>query len=170
MARTRPRRSGKKIDNLVWTSAQAKISALAAGSSAVNVIGVSAINRPVTIMRTRGHVDVFIDGAQAPGGSMTATWGLIVVPEGSGSTVQYNPVADDNADWFGYGQASLAYEEMVTDVIAVQEMLAIRFPVDIKAMRRLGPAEEVQFVMENTTQTSAVAINALGAFRFLLGF
>jgi len=170
MGRTRPRRGGKKIDNLVWSAVQGAMSAVSAGQQALNAIGVSAINRPVTIMRTRGSVDVWIDGAQVPGKGLLVSWGLIVVPEGSGTSVIYQPVSDDNADWFGYGTTALGYEEMVTDVIDIPGLTHHRFEVDIKAMRRLGPDEEVQFVLENTTQQSAAAINCVFGFRFLLGF
>jgi len=120
-------------------------------------------------MRTRGELLVYADGAQAPGGSVLVSLGLVLVPEGQGTTVIWDPFSDEEAPWFWYKEVSVGYEEMVVDVIDVPGITSVRIDVDSKAMRRANVDEEVQFVAVNTTNGGAMTVNILGAFRFLLG-
>ena len=163
MARNRVR----KIDNLFWTLGTATQGALTAGTAGSLVITSGTV--PATLMRTRGHLAAWLDGTSAPGLGVQVSCGLIVRPEGTGGTVLQSPFTDGNADWFWFSSFFLGYEEMVTDVVDIPLISGYREVVDSKAMRRLKPDQEVQFVVENTTVLSASGININGSFRFLLG-
>jgi len=113
---------------------------------------------------------VYADGVQAPDGMrVLVSMGLVLVPEGQGTTVIWDPFSDPNAPWFWFHEEVLSYEEMVVDVIDSPVCTAARFTVDSKAMRKGGDDEEIQFVLTNSTLGTASAINASVAFRFLLG-
>jgi len=166
--RSRSRRPGKTIDNLRWSGGSAvAVQGLSAGSSAVNVLAAGVPRE--TIMRTRGEVLVFVDGTQAPAGLAIISMGLVLVPEGQGTTVIWDPFGDTEAPWFWYQETFIGYEEAVTDVIDVPGITSHRIIVDSKAMRRANVDEEVQFVVTNTTATSARTVNVAAGFRFLLG-
>ncbi len=165
MARGR-RRGGKKIDFLRWIGANDTFDAQSAGSAAKNFFSQTL---PLTIMRTRGELICYVDGVSAPGALVEIGVGLIVVPEGSSTTVTVSPLTDPEADWFYYSRFHIGYEEMVTDVIAVQTIQGYREVVDNKAMRRMGSTEEVQVVVENITRQTAEAVNISLGLRLLLG-
>ena len=161
------RARGRKIDNLRWIGVSAGTGALAAGVIGITALSASAM--PDTVMRTRGQFAAWIDGLEAPGVSARFGAGLIIVPEGTGTTVLWSPLTDPNAPWFWYTSGLLGYEEMVTDVIDVPIMTAYREIVDSKAMRRSPPDTEVQLVIENITFTGALAFNAGFDGRLLIG-
>ena len=165
MARGRGR--GRSIDNLRWIGVNQGTTALAAGSVAFTAL--SASTMPDTVMRTRGQFSAWIDGPDAPGVSARFGAGLIIVPEGTGTTVLWAPLTDPNAPWFWYTSGLLAYEELVTDVIDSPLMTAYREIVDSKAMRRGPPDTEVQLVIENTTFGGALSFNAGFDGRLLIG-
>jgi len=75
----------KKIDNLRWTSSSFFTSGLTAGSVAATWI--STGTAPETIMRTRGSLLCALDGVAAPSVFIDVAIGLILVPEGTGTTV-----------------------------------------------------------------------------------
>ncbi len=171
MARSRalsiPRPS-KKIDNVVWEYSSGFTGSLGAGNQALNFSSVGT--SPTTLLRIRGEVCCYLDGATAPPTGIHVTYGIILVPEGSGTTVQYTPVADANAPWLLYGSGFLGYEEMVTDVIDVPTTTGFRHVIDNKAMRRIRPDVEMQIVFENTTVGGADAFNGSYQLRWLQGF
>ena len=138
MARIRTGRA-KKIDVVHWTYGSFSFLAQGSGTSAVNAF--AAQHLPETLLRTRGEYVGYIDSASVPPTLVSLGIGLILVPEGTGSTVLWSPLTDGDAPWFYVDYAMLGYEEMVTDVIAVQEMLGVRRIIDSKAMRKIRNAE-----------------------------
>ena len=166
------RRSGKKIETVRWTGDTViNTAALASGgSAAIQLYQVGDQEAAPTLLRTRGQISVYVDGVQAPGGSSLVTLGVHVVPKGSDATITSTPLTEAEGDWFVWRTAVLAYEEMVTDVIAVERMLSFRFEIDSKAMRKMKPGQEIQFVVASITNLAGgVAINVAGQLRFLLG-
>ncbi len=157
---------GKKIDTVHWTLGAFGASAFAAGTVAVTAA--SAQHLPETLLRTRGEVTVYADGAQAPGKSARITLGLILVPEGTGTTVLWSPETDGDAPWLWWEVFHLSYEEMVIDTIDVPSQTGARRVIDSKAMRKIRN-REIQFVAENTTVIGAMNVNVAGAVRFLAG-
>ena len=148
----------RKPINRHWTGTTGTIQALSAGSVAVQVV--PAFHGQETWMRIRGMIQFWVDATQAPGNAALLTWGMIKVPEGSGTTVQYLPFTDEDAPWLYWGTTTLAYEEYVTDVIDSPGMTSFREVIDNKAMRIIRPDTEVQFVVENTTAIgSGLAVN-----------
>ena len=113
----RTRRSGfsKKIETVHWTYGSWQAAAQAAGTAAVNVL--SAQHLPETLMRSRGEFVAVIDGAAAPNVGVSVAQGLILVPEGTGTTVLWSPITDGDAPWVWWDACHLIYDEMVTDVI-----------------------------------------------------
>ncbi len=169
MARGRViRRDGKKIDNLRWSGGTAiSLLALSAGSSASTALGAGVPRE--TVMRTRGEVIVYTDAASVPPKLQIISMGLVLVPQGQGATVIWDPFNDAEAPWFWFQEVFVGYEEMVTDVIDVPGLTSHRVIVDSKAMRKANVDEEIQFVVTNTTVSGAGAVNIAAAFRFLLG-
>ena len=168
MARPRGRQVGKKIDNLRWAGGLAiSFGNLTAGSIAVTALAAGVPRE--TIMRTRGVVQVGVDGAQSTGTLVLVSMGMVLVPEGQGATVIWDPFNDSEAPWFWYRETFVGYEEVVTDVINTAPISYDRLMVDSKSMRRANVDEEVQFVVTNTTANGATGVNVAAAFRFLLG-
>ncbi len=90
------RRRQRKIDFVKWTGFTGAAFALAADSTvAVNIGGAAA--SPATLLRTRGEWMAWLEPALAPAKSVRITCGIIIVPEGTGTTVLWNPVSDANA-------------------------------------------------------------------------
>ncbi len=118
-------------------------------------------------MRTRGEWVCGLDSTQAPGIAVLISIGLILVPEGTSTTVLWDPFNDPDAPWFWTDCATLMYDELVTDVISNQ-LAHVRRVVDSKAMRRVRN-REVQLVVTNTTFGSAAGVNLAIAGRFLAG-
>ena len=162
------RGSARKIDSVHWTGFNSGFLALAAGSIGINVA--PAQHEPETLLRTRGTLLAYVDGAQAPGGLVTVSMGLHVVPEGTGATVSVSPFTDADADWFWYATFFLATEELVTDVLQASGVSGYREVIDDKAMRRVHGASEVQLVAENTSIGAALPVNIRIAGRFLTGY
>ena len=160
------RRRGKKIDFVHWTGFAVHSSGLSAGTAAATAIG--AQHLPETLLRIRGEYTTSIDGAGAPGRFCTMATGLILVPEGTGTTVLWSPLTDADAPWIWYDFSVIGHEEMVADVIAVQNLLGFRRVIDNKAMR-IVRNQEMQVVFENTTVQSACVTNTSVVGRMLAG-
>ena len=95
--------------------------------------------------------------------------GLVLVPQGQGATVIWDPFGDSEAPWFWFQETFIGYEEYVTDVIDSPGMTSSRIVVDSKSMRKANVDEEVQLVITNTTVNGSATVNVGAAFRFLLG-
>ena len=153
----RQQRGSKKIDFVRWSGFNGTANALTAGTLGSLAIVAEAV--PETIMRTRGNLVAWMDGTQAPGPATQVAVGMIVVPEGTGSTVLWSPFTDINAPWFYHTQFLLGYEEYVIDVIDAPGLSVYREVIDSKAMRKIPPDSEIQVVFENTTIISAGTVN-----------
>ncbi len=136
----------KKIDNVRWVDVTGSQFALAVGTP-IGIEMVAATAMPETILRTRGEFLSVIDGVNAPGIAARVAFGVILVPEGTGSTVLWSPIVDANAPWLAWDVMHLIYEEAVTDVIYYGGAFGRRV-VDSKAMRKVRN-REVQLVFEN---------------------
>ena len=157
------RRGAKKIDFTHWTGFKASVVNLAAGTNGVNIF--AGQHLPETLLRTRGQLSAVFDGVLA-GTGVTAEVGvgMILVPDGSGTTVTWSPLADPEAPWFWYSSFFLDYEEQVADVIGSPMVSAYRETIDSKAMRVVRSDTEVQLVFEQvaTQGTGPVKINVNG--------
>jgi len=159
-------RHAKKIDTVHWTGGSFFGISQAAGSLAQTVL--SAQHLPETLLRIRGEWIALLDGALAPGKFVRATAGFILVPEGTGTTVLWDPVGDADAPWIWWDTMNLAYSEAVTDVIPVGNVAAGRRVIDSKAMRKIRNTE-LQVVVTNTSVSSTASINTMGEVRVLAG-
>ncbi len=165
------RRSGhaKTIDTVHWTLIQEVAVALAAaGTTAFTAL--AAQHLPETILRTRGNWAVNMAGASASAVGLTVTAGLILVPEGTGTTVLWSPNTDGDAPWLWWDAIDILYSEQVTDVVYSSQTSSGRRIIDSKAMRKVRN-REVQFVVENQTASGLTgsSINALMTARVLSG-
>jgi len=149
----------------IWELSNGNFPALAAGQSALNfsVVG----TQQSTLTRIRGTIRGYLDGQPLPGGLAEITWGIILVPEGSSTTVQFNPFSDANAPWLLWGSSFIGYEEPVTDVIDIPGMTSFSIDVDNKAQRIIRPDLEMQFVVNNSTVLAAVSVNVQYSLRWL---
>jgi len=91
------RRSGKKIDFVHWAYGNATASALAAGTNGATLF--PAQHLPETLLRMRGELMSWGDANLAPGVNARIGCGIILVPEGTGSTVLWSPITDGDAPW-----------------------------------------------------------------------
>ena len=89
-------------------------------------------------------------GGAASATGTAAVMGLILVPEGIGTTVLWSPVTDGDAPWIWWDALQLIYTEQVADVVASSQTSSGRRVVDSKAMRR-SRNQELQLVIENVT-------------------
>jgi len=160
------RRSGRKIDFTHWEQSSATFNGQAAGTAAAQVFG--AAHLPETLLRTRGNLICWADGNLTPPLSASIGVGLILVPEGTGSTVLWSPITDGDAPWFWYEQFTIGYEEFVVDVIDSPGITSFRSVIDSKAMR-ITRNQEIQAVVENVTSIGAVAVNIAINLRSLAG-
>ncbi len=160
-------RGNRKIDNVRWVSFFNFTNTHAAGATvAVNMIG--AGTAPETLMRVRGEFSAVIDSTNEPGKALRVTAGMIVVPDGTGTTVLWEPNGDAAAPWFWYASFALFYDESVVNAVAYGGSFA-RIGIDNKAMRRVRPDEEIQLVVTNTTISGGTGINWAMSARTLFG-
>jgi len=153
-----------RAPNLHWTGFAQTVAAFAAGTSAFTISPAS--HGTETLIRTRGSLAAYLDATQTPGGLALISVGMVLVPEGTATTVLWSPFTDADAPWFWYDSFVLGYEEMVTDVVDCPGMTSYRSVIDSKAMR-VSRNQEVQLVVENSTQLTAVAVNLNASGRFL---
>ncbi len=154
---------GRRRGQARWGFGSQFLSGLAAGTPQSAAI-IAAGTLPSTVMRTRGEILVWMDGAPAAADAVVWAVGLIVMPEGQGTTVVSSPITDGNAPWFGFWTGTLAAED--TTLLQNGTQYA-RIPIDSKAMRILRPDREVQIVAEQSTIGGAQVININFAARFL---
>ena len=166
----RARRSGfaKKIEVVHWTGGGFSTTGLAAGTVALTVL--PAQHLPETLLRIRGRWSSSLNAAQAPGVGVFLDVGMILVPEGTGTTVLWSPGTDGDAPWIWWDTMAFLYTEYVTDVIGSQITAAMTAVIDSKAMRKVRN-QELQFVAENTTMSglSAGTVVFGGDVRVLAG-
>ena len=147
----------RKPINRHWTGVGQGAFSLAAGTVGATIFG--AVHMVETLMRFRGNLVAWVDGTEAPAVSAQIGVGLILVPEGTGTTVTWSPLSDPDASWMYYSSFILGYEEQVTDVISVQGLSIYREKIDSKAMRVVRPDTELQVVFENVTFEAALSVN-----------
>ncbi len=155
----------KKIDSVHWTLGTFSALALAAGASVASTVE-AAQHLPETLLRIRGEWASNLDGPQAAGNITRVACGMVLVPEGTGVTVLWDPIGDGDAPWIWWDVFNLAYEESVTDVIGMGfERSRV---IDSKAMRKVRN-RELQMVVTNQAVAGSAAINMSGLVRILSG-
>ena len=118
----------------------------------------AAQHDPETWLRFRGSHLCYVDGVSAPGKLCSIGVGLILVPEGTGSSVLWSPITDGDAPWIWVSYFEVGYEESVIDVVDMPGVTTFRETIDNKAMRIIRN-QEVQVVLENATINGATAVN-----------
>ncbi len=156
----------KVIDDTRWGGANHSFLAQGAGSAAQTMV---TDGFKETILRIRGEIVAYVDGASAPGKLVEVALGALIVQAGSSTGVLTKPITNSDAPWLMYERWALGYEEMVTDVIDVPGITSFRKTVDSKAMRVLREGREVQLVLEVVTISAASNVNVNFNFRMLLG-
>ncbi len=164
------RRGGfaKKIDTVHWTLGIMRANQLAAGSVGQTLLG--AQHLPETLLRMRGEVVGAMSGPLTPDTGVVIAMGIILVPEGTGTTVLWDPLNDGDAPWIWWDAFNLIYQEYVTDVIATNNVADRSRVIDSKAMRKVRNTE-LQFVAVNSTLSgmSAATVEVAGLVRVLAG-
>ncbi len=156
----------KKIDTVHWTYGSFTFLAQAAGSAAVNVL--SAQHLPETLLRIRGEFISYFANVLVPDIAVAMTVGLILVPEGTGTTVLWDPIGDGDAPWIWWDTMHLGYSEAVVDVIANQSAMSGRRVIDSKAMRKIRNTE-LQCVVTNASVEGTASCSLIGSVRVLAG-
>ena len=149
--------------NKHWTQFSTSSAPVAAGT--LGILVSAAQHDRETLIRTRGNLIAFIDGVSDPGDFALISVGMIMVPEGTGTTVLWSPTEDGDAPWFWYEAFHLGYEEAVTNVVSYPGIGVFRQAIDSKAMRK-SVNTEIQIVIENTSIGTALSVNLATAGRF----
>ncbi len=160
----------KKIDVVHWTGFEGEALALASATTVAITLS-AAQHLPETLLRIRGEWSATLDGALIPGTRMRVTAGMILVPEGTSTSVLWNPETDADAPWIWWDCFGLQYDEGVVDNVSSAQQTSSRHRViDSKAMRKVRNTE-LQFVIENASVGAATtsAINAIVCGRVLAG-
>ena len=160
------RRAGRKIDRVRWEGDQLiTVLGQAATSNGIELLQLGEPLAAATVMRTRGQIAVWFDATPAAGDAVHVAIGMHVVPKGTDTSITSSPIGEAEAAWFVYATAVLAFE----GTGATEGMSWYRFEIDSKAMRKMGPGEEIQLVVQSATLGTAQAVNWAGQVRFLLG-
>ena len=161
-------RHAKKIDTVHWTFLAEAFTGFGAGAFAATAL--PAQHLPETLLRIRGEWAGNFDGALAGGNGVQLAGGLILVPEGTGTTVLWSPLTDGDAPWIWWDVFNLMYDEYVADVVQSSQVSSRSRVVDSKAMRKVRNTE-LQFVAEQATITGFVAgsVNVSIGARVLAG-
>ena len=160
-------RHAKKINRYRWEPVTFFSGGLSAGTSAANII--AAASDPQTMMRFRGELCAFLDSVQAPAVGVDVAVGVILVPQGQGSTVIWSPISDANAPWLWYERFFLGHEESVVDVLDQSGLGVVRKTIDSKAMRIQRSDVEIQLVAEQASIGTGSSINVSVRGRMLFG-
>ena len=99
-------RFAKKIDTVHWTVFQATQASLSAGSEGILLS--QAQHLPETMLRLRGEWACCLAGAASDAVGALVTAGIILVPEGTGTTVLWAPQTDGDAPWIWWDTMSLS--------------------------------------------------------------
>ena len=112
--------------------------------------------RPFTVVRTR--LDVRFESDQAAASEKpTGALGFIVLNDNAtaiGPTAVGGPVTEPNADWFAY-QGLLTHFQFLSSV-GFQGDASAFFVVNSKAMRKVGPDQDIAIVTELRSASGAV--------------
>lgn len=162
------RRTGfqKKIEVVHWTGAAGQFIGQAAGTAAGLLL--AAQHLPETLLRIRGEWVCAMGGGLADLVGAQVSMGMILVPEGTGSTVLWSPFTDADAPWIWWDSISMIYREYVTDAVWSSNASDGRRVIDSKAMRKVRN-RELQAVTENATVQTGLAINMIANVRQLAG-
>ncbi len=160
------RRTGKKIDFTHWTGFTSNQS-VPAGTQAQLLFAAQHLSE--TLLRLRGSLCTTVNGLFA-GSNLGVNMGIgiILVPEGTGTTVTWSPITDADAPWIWVEYFNVGYEEYVTDVIDNPGFTIYRSVIDNKAMRIIRN-QEVQVVYENVTIQGALTTTNVVQGRALFG-
>jgi len=162
-------RHAKKIDTVHWTLGGFVSIALASGGVAA-VTAFPAQHLPETLLRTRGEWIANLSASIGSGVGAEVAVGMIQVPEGTGTTVLWDPLTDGDAPWIWWDVLNLIYKEMVTDAVWSSNTSDGRRVIDSKAMRKLRNTE-LQIVVANSALAGLTGgvIDATGTMRVLSG-
>ena len=140
----------------------------AAGIAALNAL--AAQHLPETLLRIRGEWALSSTASIAGNNGAAICMGLILVPEGTGTTALWSPITDGDAPWIWWDCMHLIYEEYVANVVQSSQTSSGRRVIDSKAMRKVRNSE-LQLVVENATISgmSALSVNAVATGRVLAG-
>ena len=119
--------------------------------------------RPFTIVRT--HIQVLWQSDQfAAGETPTGVLGVCVTSEqATGVTTIPNPMANADSSAFYVWQPMIA-DFMFGDATGFDSDAGRQYTVDSKAMRKVGPNEQVRWMVENTSATAGALFTAIGRF------
>ncbi len=145
----------------MWLGSGVGLTVIAASSSAVisTLSGGALLQRPFTILRTRMEL-WFSSDQSAASEDPQGDFGMMVVTDTAaalGITAVPNPSSvdgDPEADWFVHQPVASAFLKM--DATGIQESILSRFTVDSKAMRKVGPDDDIVGVFSETGGHGAV--------------
>jgi len=163
-------RHQKKIETVHWTVGNSINSLGQAINTNAAFLLFPAQHLPETLLRMRGEWVCSLVTTQASASGSRVIAGIIQVPEGTGTTVLWDPSGDGDAPWIWWDTMQLMYVEYVADQVSAQAAGSARRVIDSKAMRKQRNTE-LQFVIstEDPGALTGVSVNVLAVVRALSG-
>jgi len=129
-----------------WAGNQNSIAVVAGTHQAVSVLNDDVLEKGETISRIIGEISWNLVSVSAA--NRRVACGLIVAPQGMGSSAFPDPLADFDADWIWFNGAVLSPHVEVAD-FQTRDLL-----VDNRAMRKVGSDESLFMVASVQTSTT----------------
>ena len=156
-----------------WTVGPEGSVQLTSAAASVFSGGAIAIDDGLTIVRTRGELNVGLSvAAVALDGFARFAFGMCIVSEnaaGVGVTAIPSPITDETWDgWYVYYTGSL-FSVVATAVLDNAEGVAnLRLPIDSKAMRKFKRTDVIVAVIETATEVGTASLTARLSSRTLV--
>ena len=161
MARSRgfPSRQRRPRRNTSWVAAASGIVQRTSSGSTLFGFGGQAVVDGLTIMRTRGHLGIYLSAGAAALDGFDGAVGLAIVSEnafGVGITAVPTPITDEAWDgWFWFSHFSVKVPSANN---FAGNASSIQIPVDSKAMRKIKNTDTIIAVLE-ATEVGGATVN-----------
>ena len=158
MARRRSRFIRPPVKTKIWIGAGVgPLTVIASTARTLSNLNANALLlRPFTILRTRLVLGIQTDQESAAE-DWSGDFGLIVVSEPASSigvTAIPTPLSETNADWFVHQPLMFSFAFITGAGFDGQKMT--QYIVDSKAMRKVGPNDQVVGLVEPRSATGAI--------------
>jgi len=153
---------GKSRRSTVWLAQKPLIDVAAAADSATFISALDTFGKsllPFTIVRTHVALRVRSDQLSASESYQMGFGGSVVSDQATtiGITAIPNPISDQNSDLFFIHRLEFG-ELLLASAVGFEENGAKTIQIDSKAMRKVGPEEDVVFCMETGSVSGGIIV------------
>ena len=143
----------------IWIQFQPAITTMSAtGGTLIFSLNATALAlRPFTIVRT--HLDLlYLSDQEAASESLAGVYGRTIVTDrasGAGIASVPTPLTNTDENWFAYQAVS---NDFIRTAAGLDGNNGTHYTIDSKAMRKVGPNDDVIAVFEQQSATGAVIV------------